>query len=71
MEFLVEIVVTAFALGGVLGAIIALHLSANLKSSESQVTAAEKTTSKHAAELQHARINTHPKQTEHSKHRRH
>lgn len=31
MEFMVEIVVTAFALGGVLGAVIALHLSTNLK----------------------------------------
>jgi hypothetical protein len=35
MEFMVEIVVTAFALGGILGAVIALHLSSNLKPSES------------------------------------
>lgn len=34
MEFMVEIVVTAFALGGVLGAVIALHLSTNLKHNE-------------------------------------
>jgi hypothetical protein len=32
MEFMVEIVVTAFALGGIVGAVIALHLSTNLKS---------------------------------------
>ena len=31
MEFMVEIVITAFALGGIVGAVIALHLSANLK----------------------------------------
>ncbi len=29
--FMVEIVITAFAFGGILGAMIALHLSANLK----------------------------------------
>jgi hypothetical protein len=31
MEFMVEMIITAFAFGGILGAVIALHLSANLK----------------------------------------
>lgn len=31
MEFMVEMVITAFALGGILGAVVALHLSSNLK----------------------------------------
>jgi len=31
MEFMVEMVITAFALGGILGAVVALHLSNNLK----------------------------------------
>jgi len=34
MEFMVEIVITAFAFGGILGAVVALHLSANLKESD-------------------------------------
>ena len=34
MEFLVEIVITAFAFGGILGAVVALHLSANLKQAD-------------------------------------
>jgi len=32
--FMVEIVITAFTFGGILGAVIALHLSANLKQTE-------------------------------------
>jgi len=31
MEFMVEILITTFAFGGILGAVVALHLSANLK----------------------------------------
>lgn len=31
MEFMVEMVITAFAFGGILGAVVALHLSNNLK----------------------------------------
>lgn len=31
MNFMVEMVITAFAFGGILGAVIALHLSSNLK----------------------------------------
>ena len=31
MSYMIEIVVTAFAFGGILGAIIALHLSSSLK----------------------------------------
>jgi len=34
MGFMVEIVITAFAFGGILGAVVALHLSANLKQTE-------------------------------------
>ncbi len=34
LEFMVEIVITAFAFGGILGAVVALHLSANLKQTE-------------------------------------
>jgi len=34
LEFMVEIVITALAFGGILGAVIALHLSANLKQAE-------------------------------------
>ena len=70
MEFLVEILVTVFALGGVLGAIIALHLSANLKSKESPSTATEKNRLEPPTELQQAPIDTSPKQTRHSNPRR-
>jgi len=38
MEFMVEIVVTAFAMGGVLGAVVALQLSANLKQPDTHST---------------------------------
>jgi hypothetical protein len=34
MEFMVEMVITAFAFGGILGAVVALHLSANLKGTD-------------------------------------
>ncbi len=34
MAFMVEIVITAFAFGGILGAVVALHLSTHLKQTE-------------------------------------
>lgn len=34
MEFMVEILITVFAFGGIIGAVVALHLSANLKETE-------------------------------------
>ncbi len=34
LEFMIEIVITAFAFGGILGAVVALHLSTNLKQTE-------------------------------------
>jgi len=34
LEFMIEIVITAFTFGGILGAVAALHLSTNLKQTE-------------------------------------
>ena len=34
MEFMIEIAVTAFAVGGVIGAVVALQLSSNLKQTD-------------------------------------
>lgn len=70
MEFLIEIVVTAFALGGVLGAIVALHLSANLKQHEPQSTAADKTTVEHPPALRQVSIKARPDQSRHLHQRR-
>ncbi len=43
MEFMVEMVITAFAFGGILGAMVALHLSSNLKETEDNRSSAPAT----------------------------
>jgi len=71
MEFMIEIVVTAFAMGGVFGAIIALHLSANLKHNSSQASSVTKSESAHSPELQRIPVETHSKHSDHANHKQH
>jgi hypothetical protein len=62
MAFMVEILITTFAFGGILGAVVALHLSSNLKESansrESAPATIELAPSDEAAELKPVPVDT-------------
>ncbi len=71
IEFMVEIVITAFAFGGILGAVIALHLSANLKQTKDAHKPASATIklphSDEPAELKPVSVDATPRRTTNSK----
>lgn len=67
MELMVEIVVITFAFGGIIGAIIALHLSARLKttkaSSASAPAAIELSNNEEPAELKPVPVDIEPRRS--------
>lgn len=75
MEFMVEMVITAFAFGGILGAVIALHLSANLKQThrprDSKPVSLELPRNEGPAELKRVPVKTASHRAANGKGRRH
>ncbi len=69
MEFMIEIVVTAFAIGGILWAIVALHLSANLKHSDARSSFFTQADSARDLGLQRVPIKSHFEHPHRSHHR--